>query len=237
MYNLNKYSYTGSDEKITIIQDTRNKKDKPIRTAFEKGAVENGVVVHAQALDFGDYCTMTPAIRDLLDKATENRLLDIKNDATFIDLENRIRPYVFDPVVRQRVVYELMKCISDRTSLIRGRLSAVAKADLSGLYPRAVETKWLLSELDGCIDTFEFENEMAKARRHNCSMLVLVATERYEDFYAPQIAEYVERLRNMGARFDICMIDEVFNKIYEFLLADHYDPALMQYTRGNGFHY
>lgn len=227
------------NEKVTIIQDTRNKAGKPIRTAFEKNAIENGVAVHAQALDFGDYCAMTREIRDLLDRAVENRLVDIKSDAAILDYENRIIPWVPDPKAREHVMYEYLQCISDRTSLIRGRLNAVPKSSLSGLYPRAVETKWHLSELDGCIGKFSFDDELRKAKRNNCVMLVLVVTDRNNDFYASRITEYKARLGSMGAYLDLCTPDEVFYKVYEFLFAPtlhYYHFALNDHIK-NGFRY
>ncbi len=224
------------DGKITIIQDTRNKEGKPIRVAFEKGAVENGVIVHAQALDFGDYCLLTRDIQKLFDEAAENRIRDLQSDSAFMDLDARLEPWIPDSHCRHGATYTYLQFMSDRTSLISGRLNAVAKSDLSGLFPRAVETKWHLSELDRCIDTFEFKNELEKAKRNNCYLLVLVVTDRYDDFCASRIAKYKAKLGALGAWLDICTVDETFKKIYEFLVASHYHFALNDHTK-NGFIY
>lgn len=239
MINLKFPSNNEMNEKVRIIQDTRNKAGKPIRTAFEKAAVENGAVVHAQALDFGDYCAMTNEIQNVLDRAAESRIIDVTSDAAVIDFNDRIKFLVPDLTTRQQIGYHYKQCISDRTNLIRGILNAVPKSSLSGLYPRAVETKWHLAELDGCIDNFLFEEELRKAKRNNCAMLVLVVTDRNDDFYTSRIGEYKARLGSMGAYLDFCTLDEVFYKVCEFLFVptlNYYHFALNDHIK-NGFRY
>lgn len=217
---------------MILIQDTRQKENKPVRVAVEGGAHANGNVVRMQALPYGDYCKMNPDIEWIFNDAIEGRMEDLKSKPAEADLIQRYTADILHNntgiIVNEeqarnlatKLTVEFDQWCTDRTWLIRGKLTAVKKEELIGLYPAAVETKWRLAELDGCINSRNFARELRMARVHGCQMLVLVITDRPEDYYmAKKIQSYMQKVGEYGAILDICPEDEAFARIADYLEA------------------
>ena len=217
---------------MILIQDTRNKEGKPVRVAVEGGAQANRTVVRMQALPYGDYTIMNPSIEWIFNDAIEGRMEDLKSKPAEADLIERYTMDILHDKVGAKITEEEARNLAtkltvefdqwctDRTWLIRGKLEAVRKEELIGLYPAAVETKWRLSELSGCINSRNFARELRMARMHGCQMLVLVITDRPEDYYmAKKIQSYMQKVGEYGAILDICSEDEAFARIADYLEA------------------
>lgn len=202
---------------LTILQDTRNKRGKPVRIAFEKGCTANGAAARMQALPFGDYCLETDDIRKATMAAYRNRFNDIKGDPEILDLAYKIADFEGLPLDKAKeTAFTLIQHISDNTHLIK-RLNSLTKADLISRFSACVETKWRMSELDGCIDSYEFHNEIDNARRAHCRILVLVVTDRPHDY--DRFSEVRAKINALGADFNMCGEDSEYGMILDYLLS------------------
>lgn len=202
---------------LTILQDTRNKRGKPVRNAFEKGCTDNKAAARMQALPFGDYCLETDSIHQATMAAYRNRFNDLKGEPEILDLAYAFADFAGLPIGKAKeTAFVTLQKISDCTTLIK-RLNSLTKADLIGRFSACVETKWRMSELDGCIDSYEFHNELSNARRAHCRILVLVVTDRPYDY--DKFSEVRAKINALGADFNMCSENDEYGMILDYLLS------------------
>lgn len=210
MNNINVNAKSG----LVMLEDTRNKKGKPVRASFEKGATEAGTTVRLQALPYGDYALVTPAINEETKKAYLHRMRDLRGDCEYEDLVNHFVLMGDSEADAKKHAFVALQWQSNHTTLIK-RLNSLTKLDLAGLYTAAVETKWRMDELIGCIDSYDFCHELELAARFRCAMLVLVVTDRQESLM--QVQECERKVNSLGAYFAICTPDDEYGVIENFL--------------------
>lgn len=215
---------------MVLIQDTRNKKGKPLRNAVEAGAEKAGTVIRMQALPYGDYCALNDRIQWVMDDAAEARLSDLKGKAAENDLTERMMhlcsveglPADVARRIANRTPVIVDQWQNDRTNLARDRFAAVQKADLIGLYGAAVETKWRIDELSQCINDHNFCKELRSANWYGCRLLVLIITDHTKDYMdIGRINEYITEISKYGAYLDICSEADAYRKIVEWLNNPH----------------
>lgn len=215
---------------MILIQDSRNKKGKPVRNAVEAGAEKAGTILRAQALPYGDYCRLNDKIQWVMDDAAEARLSDLKGKAAENDLIARImhlcqieglpEQVAADIAARTPVIVDQWQ--SDRTNLARDRFAAVQKADLIGLYDAAVETKWRMDELAQCINDHNFQKELRMAQWHKCRLLVLIITDHTKDYLdTEKVNKFITEISKYDAFLDICSEADSYGKIVEWLDAPY----------------